>query len=64
MDTLENGGLQCYGFLPRRADYSYKAQVRHNSRANACMNDGSVRGVSKGELVGDYGFVDGAVRAE
>ena len=64
MDTLEDGGLQCYGFLPRRADYSYKAQVRHNSRANACMNDGSVRGVSKGELVGDYGFVDGAVRAE
>ena len=62
MDTFQEGTTyQCYGVLPRRTDYVYKAQARHNSRANTCMNDGSVRGASKGELVGDYGFVDAAI---
>ena len=65
MDTFQSSvGFQCYGVIPRRADYAYQAAARHNSRANACMNDGSVRGASKGELVGDYGFVDGAILVE
>ena len=65
MDTFQSSvGFQCYGVIPRRAGYAYQAAARHNSRANACMNDGSVKGASKNELVGDYGFVDGAILVE
>ncbi len=61
IDTVNIGDTgqwrQGYVFAPRDASYTYKTRARaHSSRANVGFNDGSVRAVSREELIETYAF--------